>query len=103
MNIIEPELLLLVAAGVAAITVILGVLVIAPRVNKVREQLGELQSSIQAIESEVAQIAKIVDPMSDTLPQLVGFGLNFRQISSPLCESRGCVSNRRAVLASPFR
>ena len=56
---------------------------IAARVNKIREQLGKLaalQTSIQAIETDFAQIVKIVGPMSDTLPPLAGLGLHFRQI-----------------------
>ncbi len=83
MDILESDLLLLVAASIAAISVLLGVFVIAARVNKIREQLGELaalQTSIQAIETDFAQIVKIVGPMSDTLPPLAGLGLHFRQI-----------------------
>ena len=83
MDIFESDLLLLVAAGIAAISALLGVFVIAARVNKIREQLGKLaalQTSIQAIETDFAQIVKIVGPMSDTLPPLAGLGLHFRQI-----------------------
>jgi hypothetical protein len=98
MDILESELLLLVAAGIA-ISVPLGVFVIAARVNKIREQLGELaalQTSIRAIETDFAQIVRIVGPMSDALPQVSSLGLHFRQIK----KKQSYLSEKLSIISS---
>ena len=98
MDICESELLLLVAAGIA-ISVLLGVFVIAARVHKIREQLGELaalQTSIRAIEADFAQIVRIVGPMSDALPQVSSLGLHFRQIK----KKQSYLSEKLSIISS---
>jgi hypothetical protein len=99
MDILESDLLLLLGASIAAIRVLFGAFVIAARVNRAREQLGELaalQTSIQAIETDFAQIVKIVGPMSDTLPSLAGLGLHFRQIK----RDQFCLSKKLKTISS---
>jgi hypothetical protein len=84
MDIIEPDQLLLLAAATTGITLLLGVLVIAARIRKVREQLLELDAlkcSVQTVESNLAEIVQIVGRISDGLPELSSLGLHFRQIN----------------------
>jgi hypothetical protein len=83
MDIIEPDLLLFLAATTAGITLLLAVLVIAVRIRKVRERLLELdalQHSVQTVETNLAELVQIVGRLSGGRPELPSFGLHLRQI-----------------------
>ena len=80
---IESDQLLLLTVAVSGITLLLGVLVIAVRTRKIREQLLELDAlkrSVQKVQRDFAEIVRISDRTLVGLQELSGFGLHFRQI-----------------------
>jgi flagellar biosynthesis chaperone FliJ len=99
MDIVDSDQLLLLAAGTTAITLLLGVLVIAVRIRKVRQQLLELDAlkrSVQTVESNLAEIAQTIDRLSDGLPALSSLGLHFRQIN----RDQFCLSEKLRTISS---
>jgi len=99
MDIVDSDPLLLLAAGTTAITLLLGVLVIAVRVRKVRQQLLELDAlkrSVQSVESNLAQIAQTIGRVSDGLPALASLGLHLRQIK----RDQFCLSEKLGTVSS---
>ncbi len=81
---IESDQLLWLAVAATAITLLLGVLVIAVRTRRIREQLLELDAlkrSVQEVQRDFAEIVRISDRTFIGLRELSGFGLHFRQIN----------------------
>ena len=75
--------LLFLAVAASAITLLLGVLVIAVRTRKIGERLSELAAlrrSMQEGRRDFAQIVRVSDRTFVGLQELSGVGLHFRQI-----------------------
>lgn len=93
------QLLLLLSACATGITLLLGVLVIAVRTRKIREQLLELDAlrlSVQTIRSNLGEIDRTLVRTVVGLQALSGVGLHFREIKREqlrLCEKLNKISS----------
>ena len=102
---IESDQLLWLAVTATAITLLLGVLVIAVRTRKIREQLWELDALkrfVQEVQRDFAEIVRISDRTFIGVRELSGFGLHFRQIKREqlhLSEKLQMISSAMETLA----
>jgi hypothetical protein len=93
------QLLLLLSVCATGVTLLLGVLVIAVRARKIREQLLELDAlrcSVQAIQSKLTEIDGTLVRTFVGLQALSGVGLHFREIKREqlrLCEKLSKISS----------
>ena len=77
---IESDQLLWIAVAATAITLLVGVVVIAVGTRKQLLELDALKRSVQKVQRDFAEIVRISDRTLIGLRELSGFGLHFRQI-----------------------
>ena len=103
---IESDQLLLLALVASAVTLLLGILVIALRTRRIVERLAEMDAMKRALQQAQREFAHNAHIFDAALPGLTGLGLHLRQIKMEqrrLAETLKAISSAMQTLARSLR